>query len=711
MAGSTRRILSAVVLAVAMAAAARADLLYLVNGEEEDGRLVRMTKQKIRFEGRDGVSVYPKREVLRIQLQRARLFDDVTTVEEITDPDLAAAVASQPGPKDHPAAGYVVLLERDTFDLTTPGIVVATKRLIVKVLRQRGEDVATQNVWYFEDCDRPRVDFALTVTPDGRVLHLNDTALKNESVYLQLPEYRRLARFRFACKEPRPGSILDMQYTVERRLAPAKAGGTLEPFYTTLLFRDEQPVLCKEVVVTTGVDQDPAFLAEGQDIADAFSAPIIDISDGRQRHRWNSTGAQRGITSEPHMPPLTAFVPRLTLGGRATWETVGTAYAAALAALAPLPAEWAARAKELAAEGGAEAIHNYVTRNIRLAPVPHWHYSVVPRPAGETLERGIANPLDKNFAYFQLLRAAGIDCNFALVRGRGDGPLPEQVPSLKGFKKSAVFLREEHHFSVAGQDTFDFHCIPGDLQDTMALLIEEEKAVLVKTSRVAPEQEWDATHFDGTLSAEGALELTVTYTSLGTTGAWLRGLKDMDDEQLRNQIQQIAGYLHPAAALKEYTVTDLADLRVTPELALHCTIPGYAVSAGPDIMMMRLPAVFYSAQDVGAPARDARLYWDNVVRETTTGTITLPKGFLAYSLPEDLHFDSCIPKSPFEGGFRGMSIVRYEAKTKAEGDTIAFRDQYDLEALEAPAEAYAVYKECREERARIPRQRIILMRE
>ena len=181
-----------------LCARALTDTIYLREGEEEGGRLLAMTAGAVRFEGRHGVKILDKTDVVKIQLQRARQFDEVQTADQITDPDLKACIESQPSPADYPAAGSVTLLERQVYDLTEAGLVKDTVRRIVKVMQQRGEDVATTSMWYFEDTDTPHVDFALTVTPDGRVLHLSDAALKNESIYASLPDYRRLARFRFA---------------------------------------------------------------------------------------------------------------------------------------------------------------------------------------------------------------------------------------------------------------------------------------------------------------------------------------------------------------------------------------------------------------------------------------------------------------------------------------------------------------------------------
>jgi len=235
---------------MALASVAHSDTLYLQDGEQHLGRLKSMTADSVVFEGRDGVKTWPKSEVSRIQLQRTRKYDDVETVDQITDPDLKACLEKQPTEQEYPADGSVTLFARHTFDLTTPGVVKDTVRTITKILRQRGEDAGSNNAWYFEDTDLPEIDFALTITPDGRVLHLSDDAVKSESIYAQLPMYRRLSRLRFACKEPRPGSVLDVQYTVIR-----KRPGGLEPFYSEEFFRDEAPILRKEVVVVAPAGQ------------------------------------------------------------------------------------------------------------------------------------------------------------------------------------------------------------------------------------------------------------------------------------------------------------------------------------------------------------------------------------------------------------------------------------------------------------------------
>ena len=689
MTGSIRHAFCIAVAAVLLGAAAVGDVLYLRDGEQLDGRLVSMNARAVVFEGRDGAASYPKREVLRVQLQRARQYDDIEGVDQIVDADLKEALAAPITPEDFPTAGYVTILERTTYDMSKADSTVVTTRLIAKVLQQSGEDVATQSVWYFEDTDEPHIDYALTVTPDGRVLHLSDAALKNESLNVRLPAYRRLARFRFACKEPRPGSIIDVQYTVVR-----KRGGFLDPTYGTVLFGGKEPLLQKEVRIITAKDKPEAFRAQLEDAAGIVEGPETEELDGKLIHAWHLAVPRRGIAPEPHMPPLYSFVPRLTLGETADWEAVGGAYAAALTALPPLPENWIAKAKELAEEGGAEAIRNHVARNVRLVNVPPQRYRMVPCAPGDALERGLANQLDKDFVFLKMLEAAGIDASFALVRGRGMGGLPEEVPSLKAFNRSAVYLAGEKRFVSAASDTLSYKDLPGALQGVPAFVVDGGKARLERTQALLPEQEWDQTHFAARLQANGDLEISVTLSGLGSAGKWLRGMKDLDDQGLRNRLQAIAGNLHPAAVLVRHEATDFADLRTAPSLTLQCSIPAFGVHAGEDIMMFELPAVYYDAQDVGRPTRVNGLYWGNVRRESATGTIALPAGWRAYSLPENVAF--------------GRTVASYRAKTSKKKGVITFEDQFDRAVIEAPAEAYGEYKECIELRARVPRQRIIL---
>ena len=294
--------------------------------------------------------------------------------------------------------------------------------------------------------------------------------------------------------------------------------------------------------------------------------------------------------------------------------------------------------------------------------------------------------------------------SFALVRGRDAGPLYHEAPSIRAFDRSAVYLAVEEAFTSVASDLIPYGTLPAGIQNSPTLVIAHadsaQPAAVANTQLSSLDRAKIATTFDSTLGPDGTLELKVTYTGEGNTGAWMRGMKSLDQQQLGNQLQQVASSLHHAAVLKNFTCTDFTDLNITPTVTLEMTIPGFAVKAG-DLLLLNIPGVTYDAGDVGRPTREFDLFWSQVVSETTSGVIRLPDGLKPYAIPESVKFDS--------------GPASYEAALKAtlkpNGQTIEFTDAYQLKVQTAPRDAYADYKKCHEARANLTRQRIILTTE
>ena len=686
-----------------------ADTLYRRDGEQAQGQLKSMTTDSVIFATRDGEKTFHKTDVMRIQLQQPRQFDEIDRADQITDPELKACVANSPSEKDYPADGVVVLYQQRVVDLTTPGVVKETVRTISKVLRQRGEDTASVTILYFEDTDQPAIDYALTVTPDGRVLHLDDAALKNESLYAQLADYRRLARLRFVGKEPRPGSILDVKYTIVR-----KRDAQLEPFYMEEAFQGTAPIVHKELLVRIPAAREgeltvdaSSYLLGGWKCKRSLFAiscskpdahPCIEetrtVEGDTVCRTWRLTTPQPGLVEEPNMPPLRNFAPVVTLALRSSNEEIAKTFGDVLAKRPPLPDDVKQKAIALAQEGGARAIYNHVAKTIRTVPVPQTQFRMTPHPAADVIKRRVGNELDKNAVYYQMLEAAGIPCTFTLIRDRRQGRPPLMVDSIREYGRSAVYLPQEKKYVTTFGDVFSFDTIPADFQSAYALPITASKANAEWITCEMPEKEKVASNVDAVLSAEGNLEMTVTYTAIGNAEAAFRAMKDLDEDQFRVQMQQMAGTLHPAAILKDYKKTDFADLNVAPSLTLTCSIPGFATKAGDDLMLFNLPGLEYNAGDVGRPDRTLPLFFPHVTSESSHVAVRFPKGYNVYAMPDNIK-----TKSP---------LVTYQGRFKKTHDTIEFDDAYRLKANSASKEAYPAYKHCHEMRAEIARQRIIL---
>jgi hypothetical protein len=671
---------SSILLALACGCFAAADTLYLRGAEQAPGQTQEITREKVLFKTRDGVKEYPKEDVLKVQLQQPRKYDEVESKDAITDADLLECLKALPTPKDYPSDGAVVLFSRKTFDLTSKDRYKVIVRNIILVLQQRGEDAATNNVLFFDDTDSAAVDFALTITPDGRVLHLDDSALKVESVHARYPEYRRLSRLRFACKEPRPGSILDVQYTITRG-----ANGPFDTLFSEDVYGGEYPVLRKDTRILPPAKAKLAPVSTVR-VPEALNAEVA---------AWSLKAPMAGITPEPNMPPNIYFLPAVVLGAPATWPALAKTYRESCESLPGLPEDAVAKAKELFAQGGPAAIHDFVARTIRLVPVPQLHFRLTPGAPTDTLARGAANELDLNYLYFAMLKAADVPCEFALLRSRGAGPFTPDVPSMRAFDASAVLIKEgDGRFTTATSEILPFEALPSGYYGANALVLEPVGRLCV-IPHAAPDIEASRTEFTATLADDGNLNMTIMFSGNGNAAAWMRGLKNLGQQDLGNRLQQFVASWRPAGTLTNFKHSDLADLRTPPSLTLDVTIPNFATRAG-DLMLMNIPSLNYDAAEVGRPTREHAMWWDYILHESCTGRINLPKGYGIYTLPTLESSDT--------------PVASYKADMRQDGDALLFEDAFALKSTQAPAEQYGQYKTCIETRADATRQRIILKR-
>jgi len=101
-----------------------------------------------------------------------------------------------------------------------------------------------------------------------------------------------------------------------------------------------------------------------------------------------------------------------------------------------------------------------------------------------------------------------------------------------------------------------------------------------------------------------------------------------------------------------------------------------------------------AAGDVGKPAREQPMFWDNRDRTTTEAEIALPEGYALYYAPEPAALEAA-----------GSS---YRASYEAKNGALVFRDESTTGATEVSTADYPKYKAMREETARFSQKWIVL---
>lgn len=668
--------LPGLVLALLCAApAARADqALYLQGGEEYHGRVLRTEDGKLHFLTGGEEKVVPLDQVQRIEFQRRRQYDQVTTAQELAQASEVFAKLLEPRTEDlaerFPQADYVVLADRTRVTIEADGRYEVRRLRAWRVLKQSGAGVARRTLGYFPDRQQVTVRYGLTVLPDGSVAHLSDTALKDEALHARLPAYDFRHRLRFTLRGASPGATLILATSLEGEAT------LLAPLVVDRVLWDDQPALRRSVRIECPEGQRPAVAATNG--LEAAGAGLWEVRDTPQ------------LFPEPMMPPHEAFAPRLVVAWpKATWAAIAGAFL-----------ERAGGGKDLATRGvPPRGLFDQVRTAIRLEEVPLDHLPDGPAPPDAVLRRGYGNEVERALLLAALLRGAGCEARTVLARGRDEGPLVPAVPRLWGLARAVVrvvqpdgtvlWLQADHDDrafgeldpEVQGAQGLDLHT--GELVDLPVRPAEREAAVR---------------HVEVTLEPDGSAMVRDAYRLRGHYARRVRGLKNLSQAALRTWAARQVGSEVTGVDLLEFHHSDFHRANLEERLRTVYRVPALAEKAG-DFLLLRLPNAQEPATSVGRSRRHYELFWEGREREETTFVVRAPEGYQVYALGEGLEAEG--------EGWSASAAFRGDPE---EPGVVRFRDVWERRALSAPKSAYAAYRAARIGRSRLRSEVIVLVR-
>jgi len=664
-----------ILLLVALAAPALADeAIFLQTGEEYRGTLERIADGKAvcRIAGKE--RAFDLAAVQRIEFQRRRKFDDVTTAAALPDLPVFRAVKHKTADlrRRFPQAGHVVLLDSTRIRIEPDGRYTIDRVEAWRILHERGARSAMRALHYFADRQKAQVVYGLTVAPDGAVSRVADSAMKDEAVYSRLPAYNFRHRFRFTLRGAVPGATLVLATRV------SGTASLLEPLVLDRVFWGSEPALTRDVRL---VASDAAMQRLSIATANGLAAGGKGV--------WVAKDTPQ-VFPEPLMPPTRAFAPRLVLAWpKATWPDIAAAFRKRL------------RAKDrlrIKAET-ARALFDHVRTQLRIEGVPLDALPDGPAPPSAVLKRSYGNETERALLLAALLRGAGAKAHTMLVRDRDDGPLLPTAPRLRGFNRAVVKTTDTAGNVVWLQaDDIDrgFGELAPNVQGAQGLDLATGQIVTVPVR--APKTESLRRKVDVTLAPDGTATVRDVTTLRGRYAKAYRGLKDLTDADLQKWAARYVGRDRTGVALVSFDHTALGDANAEERLTFVYRVPALATAAG-KFLLLELPNAAASATDVGRSQRERALFWDGPEREDVAFVVRAPKGYKVYALADGLAAK----------GAGWSEAATFEADAKAP-DIVRFRDVWERSAIAAPRAAYAAYRAARIRRSRLRGEVIVFVR-
>lgn len=676
------------------------DILYLSRGEELPGRLEQIKP--------DGTCVftdtggetrdYPPEQVVRVEFQRKRPGDDKTNVNELDDPILQDALKKEVTPERYPNAAYVTIYDDLNIEVKDDLSHTLTRRYIKKVLTRDGMRITNNSIDYLADRAKATILFARTVTPDGRLLHVDESAIEDGSRFGQYPQYDNARRLKWALKEVNLDSYIDCSYQV--RNSPATM---LAPLYESEFLRDTEPVIHRQVtvkfpagvdVVVTGVwTQDVGNISKSEETGPESTT-----------YRWVVTDMPR-LEAENMMPPHADVLPHVMISSMDSWQRIGDEYGKEIAKLLPGPGEGpvAQKAGKLI-EGKdsqfdrARAVYNFVARDIGYLEIPPSDYSFMPHKPQETLAAGQANALDKAVLLHAMLDSVNIGSTLLLAHRRDEGVLPRENASLLPMSTPVVQVRAEGrtYFCVPTTQFISFGYLPGGVQGSPALCCASASNGLIELPLFDAAEEAALTESIIELSVDGRLHVRRREHPKGAIAARWREWSKYKPDEIRQKFERVVAAVHPGAKLLTHS-QNVTDLDKPVVIEYEYEVEGYALTAGGELLAFRVPELVYSASSIRKYERELPMFWKNRYLFENSATIKLPEGFRVKSMPEQVK--SYEDTKPF---------MWYEALFVEKKGTIMFRDSFQRTSVCEPPSGYPTFMQAIKTSAQLAKKWIVV---
>ena len=627
-----RIIITAIALFCAVATFAQhRDIIYMNDGSELIGELVKISESEVTFRMSDGDKILDADSVRSIDLGRWRPGDDWKNRIEIDDPVLEAALErADEDSRKYTSAGYITLYEKGELIIDNSESAVFTQRRIYYIANESGKSKANWSTRYFSDVQEVSVDFGRAVGL-SKISTVADNAIEDGSTNPLLGEYQRQRSKKFALTGASLGSVVDYQVTIKYNKLDIFNGIGM-----TWRFYDTEPIFQSIFEVLYKGNIDIVF-------------NDLDAPKPEKIKRDGYTGVSYRMENiEPYieesmLPNLDLVFPNVSVTIPADMSKLSAAYndkiVGAMDDVASVKSRLDAEFED--EKPTIEQVYNYVAENYTTNGIGMRDYYPYPKPLSEILTMSRIARHDIAFLLYCFLDAAGYDAELVMLGPSLDTPLLPEMFNIRHFSSGlrVRVLDDETVRYLAPNEylRFDHQFLSG----IWILPVAESGANLEQIPRVDGDYAYGNPHYECQLSSDGTLKLEYTVTYKGPTGGdRYRYHKNDKPREIDNYFEGMAKNIDGMANIVDYKLVGIESLEDRVVMTYRVEVPGYAVRAGEEILAFKLPTVSFGSSQVGAKERTLPFsLFGNIYSEKSI-SIDLPDGYEIDHLPKSVDLSS-----------------------------------------------------------------------
>jgi len=378
----------------------------------------------------------------------------------------------------------MILLVDEEIQITPENTSVSTIHVIKKILKERGKALAEVEVGYDSTYERIELEFARTITQEGKVVYAGAESVRDVSRYLNFPLYSNSRAFIVSMPSVDVGSFIEYKIKIHSSKLIAK-----DNFSFIYRLREAHPIFKADFRLIMPQNREAYFKFFNQEYAKEINLrPQLGKGKDKKIYSW-SFNEIKPIIPEYGMPPDSLVNPAVLISSFSSWEQIYKWWHR----LWQDKIELDKTTKDFVAElikdvvsdlDKAKKIYEYVAKNIRYVAIEYGDSGYEPHHAQDVFINRYGDCKDQAILLVAMLREAGLAAYPVLIPTRATYPINKDFPSLNfNHAICALKIGQDLIFMDSTSETSPFLEIPLSDQERPVMVFFDDHWLITDTVR------------------------------------------------------------------------------------------------------------------------------------------------------------------------------------------------------------------------------------
>ncbi|MCK4912117.1 MAG: DUF3857 domain-containing protein [Candidatus Omnitrophica bacterium] len=534
----------------------------------------------------------------------------------------------------------IYLLVDEDIEIKPDNTSVSTVHIIKKVLQERGKRIAEVEMGYDSTYERMELEYARTITKEGKVIYAGGESIRDVSRYLNFPLYSNSRAFIISMPSVEVGSFIEYKVKIYSSKLINQ-----DDFNFVYRLREGYPVFKSKFDLTIPNNRDINFKFLNKEHAKGINLePKLIKKDNKKVYSWEFDEIE-SIIPEYSMPSGSYINPAILISSFSSWDEVYNWWKSLYKDKLKLNKEVKDFVDELVKDATtdyekAKILSEFVAKNIRYVAIEYGDSGHEPHYATEVFMNKYGDCKDQAILLVAMLRYIGLKGYPVLIPTRSAYSMHEDFPSaIFNHAICAVEIDEELIFTDSTAETTAFGYVPLGDQGRLTLVFTNDKWRIAKIKDI--EDNGLVYDMDIVIDQDESAAITRQVSTKGFYSSSYRWyLKHTHPAIIKEEIQQKMMKISSFSKLIDYQISDVDNFDTVPSLIYRFETEEF-LNPARDLRIV--PVLDQVSLDHGLISKDQRDYpidFEAMHSITANIKITLPDNLEVKYLPRSIAVDN-----------------------------------------------------------------------